>query len=104
MFGKNKLKTVFAISGHCNSTRVNGYDLCCCAASMLCSALESYLADKKLKNLKLSKDDGYFCASFDRCGMTSVKAIEVLEAFFRGFKLLEEAYPSNICTIRSEYV
>lgn len=104
MFGKSKLKAVFAIKGHCNAERVNGYDLCCCAASMMCNLAENYLKNKKLKNLNIKKDDGYFCASFDRCGMTAVKAIEVLEAIFGGYRILEEHYPSNICTARSEFV
>lgn len=104
MFGKNKLKAVFAVSGHCNAKRVRGYDLCCCAASMMCGILENYLKGKKLKNLKIKKDDGYFYASFDRCGMAAVKAIEVLEAVFGGYELLEEIYPSNIYTARGEFV
>ncbi len=103
MLEKNKLKALFIISGHCDAKRVKGYDLCCCAASMMCGLLEDYLTRKNLKNLKIKKDDGYFCASFDRCGISAVKAVEVLEAVFGGYQLLEDIYPSNICTVRGEF-
>lgn len=104
LFGKSKTRAEFTIKGHAEAEKVNGYDLCCCAISMMCALTEDYLTKRKLKNLKIKKDDGYFCASFERTGISAVKAIEVLEAVFGGYCMLEEVYPSNICTLRSDYV
>lgn len=89
-------KTELTIMGHCNAGRINGFDLCCCAVSMLVHTLL-----KSLKKLNLCDFEGRYGGGWCYVGFSDnspnfSKAKIIIETIMNGFYMLEESYPSNV--------
>lgn len=89
-------KTELTIMGHCNAGRINGFDLCCCAVSMLTHTLL-----KSLKNLGLNDFEGRYGGGWCYIGFSdksekNQKANIIIETIMNGFSMLEESYPANV--------
>lgn len=93
---RNKNITDISILGHCNAGRINGYDLCCCAVSMLSFTLMDSLKKLKLKGFDYSYGGGWCHIKFKNRGRNYTKALLVIETVMNGFELLRKKYPENI--------
>ncbi len=89
-------ETSISIMGHCNAGRINGYDLCCCAVSMLSFTLMDSLKRLDLKGFSYSYGGGCCHIKFKNRGKNKKRAYMALETVMNGFELLKRKYPENI--------
>ncbi len=93
---RDRKSTSVSILGHCNAGRINGYDLCCCAVSMLSFTLMDSLKRLNLKDFDYSYGGGTCHIKFKNRGRNLKKALLVIETVMNGFELLKNKYPENI--------
>ena len=98
----NEKVTDFTVLGHCNAGRINGFDLCCCAVSMLVFTAMSALSDMKLCGFKASYSGGWCHIRFDNSSPDTKKAQIALNTVMSGFYMLEKSYPANIHISKKE--
>jgi len=89
-------KTELTIMGHCNAGRINGFDLCCCAVSMLTHTLLKSLRDINLKDFEGRYGGGWCYIRFSDTSKKKQKAYIIIETIMKGFSMLEESYPANV--------
>lgn len=95
-FKSDRQKTTVTVLGHCNSKRVNGIDLCCCAVSVLCTTLAQSLLKLNLPGFSYTLEKGYCTLCFETDKAKSQKASTVIDTVMNGFYLLKGTYPHNI--------
>ena len=88
--------TDITVMGHCNAGRVNGYDLCCCAVSMLVFTLMDSLKRLELDKFSSGYGGGWCHIRFDNRSKNSAAARIVIETVTNGFRLLKGRFPSSI--------
>lgn len=93
-------KTELTVMGHCNAGRINGFDLCCCAVSMLTFTLLESLSKLKLDSYKGSYGGGWCYITFLNSSKMADKAKTIIDAIMDGYGLLMQSYPSNVTIIK----
>ena len=93
---KDDVYTDITVMGHCNAGRVNGYDLCCCAVSMLTFTLMDSLKKLSLKKFKANYKGGWCHIRFENSGGHDSEAEIIINTVMNGFYLLKGRFPSNI--------
>lgn len=88
--------TELTVMGHCNAGRINGFDLCCCAVSILVYTLLETLSKLNLKAYKGSYGGGWCYITFSNKSKEFEKAKGAIETIMNGFDLLKKSYPSSI--------
>lgn len=89
-------RVMVEISGHANSERNNGSDLCCAAESMLAYTLIDTIEKLNLPRHNICVSDGYVYISFDFVGLRSFSAVAAVKTVINGFELLSTKYPQNV--------
>ena len=98
--GATEEKTEITVMGHCNAGRINGFDLCCCAVSMLTFTLMETLSKLNLDSYHASYGGGWCYISFSNCSQMMSKAKTAIDTIMNGYEMLEKSYPANINIIK----
>lgn len=91
--------TELTVMGHCNAGKINGMDLCCCGVSMLTFTIMETLGAMDLAGYKSSYGGGWCYIFFENSGRDASKADIAVDTVMKGYKLLENSYPSNVTII-----
>ena len=89
-------KSEITIMGHCNAGRINGFDLCCCAVSMLTHTLLKSLKKLDLPDFEGRYGGGWCYVSFGTNTPKYEKAETIIETVMNGFGMLADSYPANV--------
>lgn len=104
IYEKQKSFTELTVFGHCNAGRINGFDLCCCAVSMLIFTMLDTLGKLRLKGYRHSYGGGWCHVKFSGISPDIKKAKTVVETIMNGFELLEKRYPSSVKLVTKDEV